>query len=186
MVNQPQGHSHPHVCVLLLPGEPKLTSVIFTRLASWRVPRSRSWSEHVWQLSFTPSIHLMQMRWVYLSALLHLAETEAQITNNMWNNTQSQKEWLTGLNSSLLSERITMRSHTLETASWLFQITTASPTGQWRGTARRGRWSREQERIKFGVYCQRFIAESHALMHCHQEEGFSILCAEGDSVKEVV
>ena len=123
------------------------------------------------------------MRWVYLSALLHLAETEAQITNNMWNNTQSQKEWLTELNSSLLSESITVRLHTLETASWLFQITTASPTGQWRLGVGAG-WSGGGSNSCLLLP----IAESHALMYCHQEchqeWGFSVYVLEGDIVSK--
>lgn len=122
------------------------------------------------------------MRWVYLSALLHLAETEAQITNNMWNNTQSQKEWLTGLNSSLLNERITMRSHTLETASWLFQITTASPTGQWRGAAREVEQRAGTDQIR--VYCSLLLSRMHWCT-VTRSEGFSIYVLEGDSVSKL-
>ena len=119
------------------------------------------------------------MRWVYLSALLHLAETEAQITNNMWNNTQSQKEWLTELNSSLLSESITARSHTLETASWLFQMTTASPTGQWRGGwGRGGAWTDQ-----IPVYCCLLLSRRHWCT-VTRSEGFSVYVLEGDSVSK--
>lgn len=112
------------------------------------------------------------MRRVYLSALLHLAETEAQITNNMWNNTQSHKEWLTGLHSLLL--RVSLWDHT--------------GFKQPPGSSKQPLRPLQDNEVGVGadqiyVCCCLLLSRMHWCA-VTRSEGFSIYVLEGDSVSK--